>query len=130
MEVPEILSIFAVVTKKHVIMCTYNLVLDDQLVAEAEHTLGGVSLQVWLQQQVEELLRKKVDQQVTPHEHPKHAGRKAFRVRSRAEHSPSDAELEARFAGLEMPELPEAPLWDEVIKANSGKVIKPVEKWL
>ena len=43
-------------------MCTYNLKLDDQLVAEAENALGdiGTSFQLWLQQQVEALLREQV----------------------------------------------------------------------
>ena len=43
-------------------MCTYNLKLDDQLVAEAENALGdiGISFQLWLQQQVETLFLKRV----------------------------------------------------------------------
>ena len=39
-------------------MCSYNIVLDDQLVAEAEHSLNVVSLDDWLQKQVEMLVRE------------------------------------------------------------------------
>ena len=56
--------------------------------------------------------------------------RRGAKVRRRAVHSPSDAELEARFAGQEVPVLPEDPSWSEVISANTGKTIKPIEKWL
>lgn len=53
------------------------------------------------------------------------------KVRKRAMMVPSDAELAARFAGLKMPEYPKDDFsCDEIIKANSGKTIKPVEKWL
>ena len=55
---------------------------------------------------------------------------RVFKARRRTACSPSDAELEARFAGTEMPELPDDPDWHQVIKANTGKTIKPIEKWL
>ena len=43
----------------------------------------------------------------------------------------TDAQLEARCAGKPMPQYPETePTWDEVIDSNSGKTIKPIEKWL
>ena len=51
-------------------------------------------------------------------------------VRRRAANTPSDAELEARFAGKKMPEIPDEPILTEVIAANTGKTIKPIEKWL
>ncbi|MBQ9672449.1 MAG: hypothetical protein IJV34_06300 [Prevotella sp.] len=51
-------------------------------------------------------------------------------VKRRATNSPSDAQLKARFAGTNMPELPEDPSWDMVINANTGKTIKQIEKWL
>lgn len=51
-------------------------------------------------------------------------------VRRRAEHVPTDEQLAARFAGLESPQLPEEPEWSQVIAANTGKTIKPIEKWL
>ena len=54
----------------------------------------------------------------------------ARRVRRRAERVPSDQQLAARFAGLESPELPEDPEWSQVIAANTGKTIKPIQKWL
>ncbi len=44
---------------------------------------------------------------------------------------PTDKELEMRFANLEMPAGPEDDvLWQDVINSNSGKTIKPIEKWL
>ena len=50
--------------------------------------------------------------------------RKAYTV-------PTDKELETRFANLEMPTAPEDNvLWQDVINSNSGKTIKPIEKWL
>ena len=44
-------------------MCTYNITLDDKLVAQAENSLShsGIELQLWLQQQVEQLLRQQVN---------------------------------------------------------------------
>ena len=54
----------------------------------------------------------------------------ARRVRRRAEHVLSDQQLAARFEGLESPELPEDPEWNQVIAANTGKTIKPIQKWL
>ena len=57
--------------------------------------------------------------------------RRVAKIRRRADSAPSDADLEARFANLGMPQMPEsAPSWQDVIKANSGKTIKPIEKWL
>ena len=59
-----------------------------------------------------------------------HAHRTA-KVRSRARAVPTDAELEARFSTLNMPEEPvEEFSWQDIIKANSGKTIKPIEQWL
>ena len=56
--------------------------------------------------------------------------RKAKVVR-RALTVPSDAELEAKFAELSMPNYPEDDFsCEDIIKANSGKTIKPIEKWL
>jgi hypothetical protein len=42
---------------KRRIMCSYNIVLDDQLVAKAEQSLRVKKLDLWLQQQVEALVR-------------------------------------------------------------------------
>ena len=53
------------------------------------------------------------------------------RVIRRAVAAPSDAELEARFANQEMPQVADNdPEWRDIIKANSCKTIKPIEKWL
>lgn len=52
------------------------------------------------------------------------------KVIRRYENAPSDQELEARFAGMQMPEIPSDPEWSQVINANSGKMIKSIEKWL
>ena len=35
-----------------------------------------------------------------------------------------------RFAGKPIPQLPEDAPWSEIISANIGKTIKPIEKWL
>ena len=56
--------------------------------------------------------------------------RMAVRVKRRAENVPADEQLEALFAGKEMPALPPSDSWKEIINANTGKVIKPMEKWL
>ena len=61
---------------------------------------------------------------------PKPHYRKA-KVRKRALMVPSDAELTARFSDSEMPEYPQDDFsCEDIIKANSGKTIKPIEKWL
>ena len=56
--------------------------------------------------------------------------RRVSRVKRHSVNSPSDAELEARFAGMESPAIPADPEWRHVINANTGKTIKPIEKWL
>jgi len=52
------------------------------------------------------------------------------KVKSRYANAPSDEELEERFAGKPIPQQPEDAPWNEIINANIGKTIKPVEKWL
>ena len=43
----------------------------------------------------------------------------------------TDEEMEGIFASEDMPDYPNTePSWDEVIKANSGKTNKSIEKWL
>ena len=45
--------------------------------------------------------------------------------------APSDAVLEERFSDMAMPELPQDDFTsEEIIKSNSGKTIKSIEKWL
>ena len=56
--------------------------------------------------------------------------KRTCKVKRRAVDPPSDNELEARFSGTEMPEIPEDPSWNQVISANTGKTIKSIEKWL
>ena len=53
------------------------------------------------------------------------------KVRRRAVAVPSDAELEAKFADLSMPDYPQDDFTcEDIIKANSGKTNKQIEKWL
>lgn len=53
------------------------------------------------------------------------------KVRRRSLNAPSDAELEAKFADLVMPTYPQDDFsCEDIIKAKSGKTIKPIEKWL
>ena len=52
------------------------------------------------------------------------------KVKARYANAPSDEELEERFAGKPIPQLPEDAPWSEIISANIGKTIKPIEKWL
>ena len=51
-------------------------------------------------------------------------------VKRRAANVPTDEQLEQRFAGAKTPEIPEDLSWSVVINANTGKTIKPIEKWL
>ena len=49
----------------------------------------------------------------------------------KAYNSPTDDQLEAIMIDRPMPEVHESEdTWDEVINANIGKTIKPIEKWL
>ena len=86
-------------------------------------------MEVWLQQQVESLLKE----QVSYADKIRKYGilpSKVRKVKHRSEYAPSDEQLEARFAGLNMPSQPEDASWEEIINSNIGKTIKPVEKWL
>ena len=56
--------------------------------------------------------------------------RRVRKVKRRTSESPSDEELKARFAGTSIPEMPDDPDWHQVISSNTGKTIKPIEKWL
>ena len=56
--------------------------------------------------------------------------KRVAKIIRRAKNAPSDAELQARFEGLDMPNQPKDPEWSQVIDANIGKTIKPIEKWL
>lgn len=53
------------------------------------------------------------------------------RVVRRPANIETDEQLEQRFAGKDMPDLPDGDSsWQDIIKANSGRTIKPIEKWL
>ena len=57
--------------------------------------------------------------------------RRKAKVKHRSTSIVSDEELNVRFSDNPMPPYPtEEPTWSEVIKSNSGRTIKPVEKWL
>ena len=57
--------------------------------------------------------------------------RRSRAVRRSSSQEMTDAQLEALFADKPMPDSPVSePTWEEVIRSNSGKTIKPVEKWL
>lgn len=104
-------------------MCTFNLKLDDKLVAEAENALGnnGTTFQLWLQQQVEALLRKQVDRM-----------RRQTRAR---QHGLTDEQLSeelAQYAPLkdsDFPELSKAD-YDNYVRFTSGRITKGLDKWL
>ena len=104
-------------------MCTFNLKLDDKLVAEAENALGnnGTTFQLWLQQQVEALLRKQVDRM-----------RRQTRAR---QHGLTDEQLSvelAQYAPLkdsDFPELSKAD-YDNYFRSTSGLITKGLYKWL
>lgn len=98
-------------------MCTYNLVLDDQLVSKAESLLTnkGITLQIWLQQQVESLVREQV-------------GRKYHRGLS----DEQLAEQLAQYAPLSDSDFPQLNAEDyaNYTRNNSGKIARGLEKWL
>ena len=58
------------------------------------------------------------------------SSKRTIRVKRRSACSPSDEELSARFVGKDVPRVPNDPDWNQVIDANTGKTIKPIEKWL
>ena len=101
-------------------MCTYKLVLDDQLVAEAESKLRhtGVQFQFWLQQQVERLLSEQVNRR------HRHTGI-----------GMSDDQLARQLAGYapltdeDFPELSKSD-YDNYIRSTGGRITKGLEKWL
>lgn len=56
--------------------------------------------------------------------------RRAVRVKHR-NGSPTDEQLETLFKGKDSSSAPtEDYTWSDVVIANSGKTIKPIEKWL
>lgn len=104
-------------------MCTYNLNLDDQLVAEAENALGdiGISFQLWLQEQVETLLREQVNRK-----------RNHVRVRKQGLTDEQLAERLAQYAPLtdsDFPNLSKSD-YDNYARTTSGRISKELKKWL
>lgn len=104
-------------------MCTYNLKLDDQLVAEAENALGdiGTSFQLWLQQQVEALLREQVRRK-----------RRHNRTRRHALTDEQLAERLAQYAPLTDSDFPDLSSsdYENFVRSTSGRISKGLEKWL
>ena len=104
-------------------MCTYNLKLDDQLVAEAEHALGntGTSFQLWLEQQVEALLREQVNRK-----------RRHARVLNPSLTDEQLAERLSQYAPLadsDFPDLSKSD-YENYVRSNSGRISKELKKWL
>ena len=104
-------------------MCIYNLKLDDQLVAEAENALGdiGISFQLWLQEQVETLLREQVNRK-----------RHHVRVRKQGLTDEQLAERLAQYAPLtdsDFPNLSKSD-YDNYARTTSGRISKGLKKWL
>ena len=80
-------------------MCTYNITLDDRLVAEAEGKLKvDDSFPQWLQREVEAMVKEYVGK-------PLSETRRVVRVKKLPVDRP-DAELCAEFAGRPMPDIP------------------------
>ena len=103
-------------------MCTYNVVIEDQLAQKTEKILNGLPIEAWIKQQVE-ALASLADSSKMP-------SKRIAKIKKRAENSPTDEQLEAYFAGKPMPAIPEDPLWRDVIHSNSGRTIQSIEKWL
>ncbi len=104
-------------------MCTYQLKLDDDLVAQTESTLHeGVPFQMWLQKQVEALMLKQIS-------------RSSKHGRSLSRRGLSDeklAEKLSKFAPLVDTDFPELDTSDYVhhLKCQGGRIPKGLEKWL
>ena len=101
-------------------MCTYNLKLDDQLVAEAENALGntGKSFQLWLQQQVEALLREQVSR--------KHRPIRVRRQRLTDEQLAEQLALYAPLTDSDFPNLSKSD-YEQYARSTSGRISKGVD---
>jgi hypothetical protein len=123
LDVSVYIRTFAAKISINCIMCTYNLKLDDQLVAEAEHALGntGTSFQLWLEQQVEALLREQVNRK-----------RRHDRVRKPTLTDEQLAERLSQYAPLadsDFPDLSKSD-YENYVRSNSGRISKELKKWL
>lgn len=103
-------------------MCTYNISIDDQLVTQATSTLpGGVSFNLWLQQQVIELLKTQVSSQ-----------HHRMSTRHRRLSDEQLAQKLASYPSLSESDFPEVNAEDYVqfMRNRGGRVTKGIEKWL
>ena len=102
-------------------MCTYHIKLDDRLVALAEQSLGGLPFAVWLQQQVETMLREQT-----------HRG--SSRVRRRHSRLSDEQLMEClkEYPPLTDKDFPNlcAEDYQANIRSRSGKLSKGLQKWL
>ena len=107
--------------KNMVTMCTYPILLDEDLVMQVESTLQiNTSFQVWLQQQVEAWLLAQVNG--TRRFHSRHVGL-------------TDEMLAERLKGYPLLEESSFPAlaaedYGNYIKSQSGKLPKGLEQWL
>lgn len=103
-------------------MCTYNITLDDKLVSEAENLLmAEIPFQLWLQQQVESMLRTYVE--------------KPRRILHRHHRGLSDEDLDkelSQYPPLADKDFPDIDIeaYAHHIKAVSGRLPKGLEKRL
>ena len=104
-------------------MCTYNITLDDQLVAEAKCRIKNeMPFQMWLQLEVEAMLKEKFEYSKKRQTHRRHRGLSDEEL---------DRELES-FPPLTDADFPDLTAADYAyhMKAMSGRVPKGLEKWL
>ena len=103
-------------------MCTYNIAIDDRLVTQATSTLpGGVSFQLWLQQQVMELLQAQI------------SGTKRHTSVHRSGLTDEQlAQQLAQYPPLSESDFPELTTEDYAhhMRSSSGRVPEGIEKWL
>ena len=103
-------------------MCTYNIVIDDQLVSQARSTLpDGVSFHLWLQQQVIELLKTQFNSQ-RRRTSPRHRGLTDEQL----------AQQLAQYPLLSESDFPQVHTEDyaHFLRNRSGRIPKGIEKWL
>ena len=103
-------------------MCTYQITIDDQLASRAEAVMSGkASLSTWLQQQVEELLRSRVN------------GNAIRRISRRNVLGDEElAQLLSQYPSLSDDDFPQLSADDYSRNAHSrsGRMPKGIEKWL
>lgn len=103
-------------------MCTYNIALDDQLVTQASNTLpGGMSFQLWLQQQVVELLQAQIS-----------GPKRRTGIHRCGLTDEQLAQQLAQYPPLSESDFPELTADDyaHYMRNRSGRISKGMEKWL